>query len=50
MTEVPLTLVGRKDLPAPDVPALLDWLKGRAPVRPSARPASARCPTSVVAF
>jgi tripartite-type tricarboxylate transporter receptor subunit TctC len=29
VTEVPLTLVGRKDLPAADVGALFDWLKGK---------------------
>ncbi len=28
VTEVPLTLVGRKDLPPPDVAALFDWLRG----------------------
>jgi tripartite-type tricarboxylate transporter receptor subunit TctC len=28
VTEVPLTLVGRKDLPPADVAALFDWLKG----------------------
>ncbi len=29
VTEVPLTLVGRKDLPPVDVAALFDWLKGK---------------------
>jgi tripartite-type tricarboxylate transporter receptor subunit TctC len=29
VTEVPLTLVGRKNLPPSDVKALLDWLKGQ---------------------
>ena len=29
VTEVPLTLVGRKDLPPADVAALFDWLKGK---------------------
>lgn len=29
VTEVPLTLVGRKDLPPGDVKALFDWLKGK---------------------
>lgn len=29
VTEVPLTLVGRKDLPPADVKALFDWLKGK---------------------
>ncbi len=29
VTDVPLTLVGRKDLPPADVAALLDWLKGK---------------------
>jgi tripartite-type tricarboxylate transporter receptor subunit TctC len=29
VTEVPLTLVGRKDLPPADVKALFDWLKGQ---------------------
>ena len=29
VTEVPLTVVGRKDLPASDIAALLDWLKGK---------------------
>jgi tripartite-type tricarboxylate transporter receptor subunit TctC len=29
VTEVPLTIVGRKDLPAADVTALFDWLKGK---------------------
>ncbi len=29
VTEVPLTLVGRKDLPPGEVKALLDWLKGK---------------------
>lgn len=29
VTEVPLTLVGRKELPPADVTALLDWLKGK---------------------
>ncbi len=29
VTEVPLTVVSRKDLPVSDVKALLDWLKGK---------------------
>jgi tripartite-type tricarboxylate transporter receptor subunit TctC len=29
VTDVPLTLVGRKDLPATDVAGLFDWLKGK---------------------
>jgi tripartite-type tricarboxylate transporter receptor subunit TctC len=29
VTEVPLTLVGRKDLPPADIAALFDWLKGK---------------------
>jgi tripartite-type tricarboxylate transporter receptor subunit TctC len=29
VTEVPLTLVGRKDLPPTDVAALFEWLKGK---------------------
>lgn len=29
VTEVPLTLVGRKELPPADVAALFDWLKGK---------------------
>jgi tripartite-type tricarboxylate transporter receptor subunit TctC len=29
VTEVPLTVVGRKDLPAADVTSLVEWLKGK---------------------